>query len=56
SAPPYGHVAVVEYVNSDGSILVSEANVINQGSGTRSWRVLDRATVEQIDFIQGKGA
>ncbi|HAP5685835.1 TPA: amidase, partial [Enterococcus faecalis] len=46
----------VEYVNSDGSILVSEANVINQGSGTRSWRVLDRATVEQIDFIQGKGA
>ncbi|NRE40148.1 CHAP domain-containing protein, partial [Enterococcus faecalis] len=29
SAPPYGHVAVVEYVNSDGSILVSEANVIN---------------------------
>nr|CAA65669.1 orf10 [Enterococcus faecalis] [Enterococcus faecalis OG1X] len=48
SAPPYADVAVVEYVNSDGSILVSEANVINQGSGTRSWRVLDRATVEQI--------
>lgn len=56
SLPPYGHVAVVEYVNSDGSILVSEANVINQGSGTRSWRVLDKETVAQIEFIQGKGA
>lgn len=52
---PYGHIAVVEYVNEDGSILVSETNVIDMGSGTRSWRVLDKATVQQLDFIQGKG-
>lgn len=50
---PYGHIAVVEYVNEDGSILVSETNVIDMGSGTRSWRVLDKATVQQLTFIQG---
>lgn len=54
STPPYGHVAVVEYVNSDGSILVSETNVVNPGSGTRSWRVIDQATVAQVEFIQGR--
>lgn len=55
SIPPYGHIAVVEHVNSDGSILVSETNVINMGSGTRSWRVLDKGIVSQLEFIQGKG-
>lgn len=50
----YGHVAVVEYVNSDGSILVSETNVVNAGSGTRSWRVISADTVKQAYFIQGK--
>lgn len=40
SSSLYGHVAVVEYVNSDGSILVSECNVVNPGSGTVSWRVI----------------
>lgn len=55
STPPYGHIAVCEYVNSDGSILVSETNVVNPGSGTLSWRVLDKTTVDQIEFIQGKG-
>lgn len=55
SVAPYGHIAVCEYVNPDGSILVSETNVVNSGSGTRSWRVLDKATVDQIEFIQGKG-
>lgn len=54
STPPYGHIAVVEYVNSDGSILVSETNVVNPGSGTRSWRVIDQATVAQVEFIQGR--
>lgn len=53
SDPAYGHIAVVEYVNADGSILVSETNVVNIGSGTRSWRVLSSDTVKQIDFIQG---
>ncbi|MBO1139846.1 CHAP domain-containing protein [Enterococcus avium] len=55
STPPYGHIAVVEYVNSDGSMLVSETNVVSPGSGTRSWRVIDKATASQVEFIQGKG-
>lgn len=55
SIPPYGHIAVVEYVNPDGSILVSEVNVINMGSGTRSWRVLNKEIASQLDYIQGKG-
>lgn len=53
STPPYGHIAVVEYVNEDGSILISETNVINPGSGTRSWRVISKGTVDQVEFIQG---
>ncbi|WP_137665459.1 NlpC/P60 family protein [Enterococcus hulanensis] len=56
STPPYGHIAVVEYVNPDGSILISETNVVNIGSGTRSWRVINKETVSQVDFIQGKGS
>lgn len=55
SLAPYGHVAVVEFVNGDGSILISEVNVINAGSGTRSWRVLTKETVNQLDFIEGRG-
>ncbi|WP_427814948.1 NlpC/P60 family protein (plasmid) [Enterococcus sp. 22-H-5-01] len=55
STPPYGHIAVVEYVNSDGSMLVSETNVVTPGSGTRSWRVIDKATTSQVEFIQGRG-
>lgn len=55
STPPYGHIAVVEYVNPDGSILISETNVVNIGSGTRSWRVIGKETVSQVDFIQGRG-
>lgn len=54
SVAPYGHIAVVEAVNPDGSILVSETNVVSSGSGTRSWCVLDKTTVDQIEFIQGK--
>ena len=48
------HIAVVEYINPDGSILVSETNVVKAGTGTRSWRVLSKETVSQILFIQGK--
>ncbi|MGX2947078.1 NlpC/P60 family protein [Enterococcus alishanensis] len=53
STPPYGHIAVVEYVNEDGSILISETNVVSPGSGTRSWRVINSATVKEVEFIQG---
>lgn len=54
SSPGYGHIAVVEYVNPDGSFLVSETNVINGGSGTRSWRVISAATGNLAYFIQGR--
>ncbi|TRW69836.1 CHAP domain-containing protein [Lactococcus lactis] len=36
----YGHVAFVEYVNPDGSFLVSEMNVVDPGSGKISYRVI----------------
>lgn len=55
STPPFGHIAVVEYVNPDGSILISETNVVDIGRGTRSWRVISKETVSQVDFIQGRG-
>lgn len=52
SSPQYGHVAFVEAVNSDGSILVSEGNVVSLT--TASWRVIPKETVEQASFIKGK--
>lgn len=55
SDPSYGHIAVCEFVNKDGSILVSETNVINPGSGARSWRVISKETVNQAYFIHAKG-
>lgn len=54
SDPTAGHIAVVEYVNEDGSILVSETNVVSPNSGTRSWRVISKETVAQVNFIQGR--
>ena len=37
SSPIYGHVAVVEVVNDDGSFVVSEMNI--QGEYSMGWRV-----------------
>ncbi|HEM9586132.1 TPA: C40 family peptidase [Streptococcus agalactiae] len=54
SDPRYGHIAVVEYVNPDGSFLVSETNVVNPGSGTRSYRVISSDTSKESYFIQGR--
>lgn len=54
SDPQYGHIAVVEFVNDDGSFLVSETNVVSSSSGTRSWRVINKATAQQAYFIQGR--
>nr|AFM72788.1 TraG conjugation protein [Lactococcus cremoris] len=54
SDPQYGHIAVVEFVNDDGSFLVSETNVVSPSSGTRSWRVINKATAQQAYFIQGR--
>ncbi|RRG17446.1 CHAP domain-containing protein [Weissella viridescens] len=49
---PYGHIAFVEYVNDDGSFLVSECNVVNGGSGTISFREFKNGN--NLTFIQGK--
>lgn len=38
SAPPYGHVAVVERVNADGSVTVSEMNYVG-------WAVISSRTI-----------
>lgn len=48
----YGHVAFVEYVNSDGSILISESNAIDDR--TISYRVIDAVTAKTVSYIEGK--
>lgn len=47
----YGHVAFVEKVNRDGSIVVSESNV--RGLGVISFRTIDAKDAEQLDYISG---
>ncbi|MGM0165024.1 hypothetical protein IGI72_003804 [Enterococcus sp. DIV1059_2] len=54
SSPLYGHVTVVEHINSDGSVLVSECNVRDPGSGRVSWRVINASVVSRASFIEGK--
>ncbi|MBI5974436.1 amidase domain-containing protein [Staphylococcus canis] len=48
----YGHVAFVEKVNSDGSIVISESNV--KGLGVISYRTIDAETAQSLDYIKGK--
>lgn len=40
SSALYGHVAVIEFVNSDGTFVISEMNV--QGEYSMGWRVLKK--------------
>jgi surface antigen len=40
SSDAYGHVAVVEYVNTDGSYLLSESGYSNDKEPTIHWRVM----------------
>ncbi|WP_285122516.1 CHAP domain-containing protein [Lactococcus petauri] len=49
----YGHVAFVEQVRSDGSILISESNV--QGLGIVSYRTFSAAEACQFRYIIGRG-
>lgn len=44
SSSVYGHVAFVEYVNSDGTFVISEMNV--SGEYSMSWRVLKKEAGE----------
>ncbi|MDU4600672.1 MAG: amidase domain-containing protein, partial [Staphylococcus warneri] len=43
----YGHVAFVEKVNADGSIIISESNV--KGLGVISYRTIDADDASQLD-------
>lgn len=52
SDPVYGHVAFVEVVNSDGTLLVSECNVVNPGSGTISYRVVPVAVAKIASYVE----
>lgn len=54
SNPLYGHVAFVEAVNEDGSILISEANVVKKGTGTVSYRILSAETAKSLNYVTGK--
>ena len=46
----YGHVAIVEHVNADGSILISESNV--RGLGVISNRVIPAGSVPFLQYIK----
>lgn len=48
----YGHIAFVEQVKSDGSILISESN--SQGLGVISYRTFNAETAKQFTYVIGK--
>ncbi len=48
---PMGHIAFVEQVKSDGSILISESNV--KGLGVISYRTFDAETAKQFTYVIG---
>lgn len=48
----YGHVAFVEKVNRDGSIVISESNV--KGLGVISYRTIGAQEAQDLTYIQGK--
>lgn len=50
SSPLYGHVAMIEYVNSDGSFVISEMNV--QGEYSMGWRVLKKEAGEYFMRVE----
>lgn len=48
----YGHVAFVEQVRSDGSILISESNVA--GLGVLDYRSFSKEEASQFHYVIGK--
>lgn len=54
SDPVYGHVAFVEVVNPDGTLLISECNVVQPGSGTVSYRVVPQGIARIASYIEGR--
>ncbi|MFS1663179.1 CHAP domain-containing protein [Streptococcus sp. zg-JUN1979] len=47
----YGHVAIVEAVNPDGSILISESNVM--GLGRVSYRIFSAQEAKTLSYVIG---
>lgn len=52
SDPTYGHVAFVEEVKADGSVLISESNI--EGLGVINYRILDAASAKTFTYVIGK--
>ncbi|MGT2933485.1 CHAP domain-containing protein [Streptococcus catagoni] len=50
--PIYGHVAIVEEVKDDGSILISESNCV--GLGIISYRTFSAAQASQLTYVLGQ--
>lgn len=48
----YGHVAIVEQVREDGSILISESNAV--GRGVVSYRTFTAAQASQLTYVIGQ--
>ncbi|AND80009.1 CHAP domain-containing protein [Streptococcus pantholopis] len=48
----YGHVAIVEEVKEDGSILISESNAL--GLGVISYRTFSAAQAKQLTYVVGQ--
>lgn len=53
SDPTYGHVAFYEEVRSDGSVLISEMNVVGVPAMTVGYRVFDANTAKQFWYVEG---
>ena len=49
ASPVYGHVAFVEKVYSDGTVLVSEMNV--QGLNIISTRLISASAAQYVEYI-----
>lgn len=47
----YGHVAIVEEVKKDGSVLISESNAM--GRGIVSYRTFSSAQAAQLTYVIG---
>ena len=50
----YGHVAFVEAVKDDGTVLVSEMNVVGVAPLTVSYRVFSDDEAKKFWFVEGK--
>lgn len=50
--PAYGHVAIVEEVKKDGTVLISESNCM--GLGVISYRTFTAAQASQLTYVVGQ--